>query len=116
MLPGVCCQNGLVDECGVCGGDNSTCAVTGKVRVQLRMPDIKTRQAIPEVDCSRLLQSFHASVAKALEASPPPPLHDRNLLPQAMSLLYPPPILLPSSPFHSSAILPDLLLFSNSTI
>ena len=49
-----------MDECGVCGGQNSTCGVAGAMQIFLRSDGTK-------MDCTTVQQNFISSISEVLK-------------------------------------------------
>jgi len=62
---GLCCASGVLDECGVCDGDSSSCALQATVQVQVRalQPQIVATQQSQSSADMRLFLTQHARTA-----------------------------------------------------
>ncbi len=63
---GTCCENGMVDECGLCGGNNSSCSVVGALKARLHPIIEATTEQRRRFSCDVLTSSFEASLSRAL--------------------------------------------------
>ncbi|PNH11434.1 A disintegrin and metalloproteinase with thrombospondin motifs 7 [Tetrabaena socialis] len=65
---GLCCASGLTDECGVCDGDGTSCALRLQLRVQLRPGAANAPGAAVSLDSAALSRLLRLGVGPSSEA------------------------------------------------